>query len=228
MFPVSSLSLTKNGLETDMLVKEALAFGKVSTGNSKMPGTTFAMDSFACITGSKLRKIEGTPCHSCYAIRLQKLRPSVDKGWKANSAKWTSAEPDRWSQAMAFLIKRRNTDGHHRWFDGGDLASVEQLEAIVQVSLMTPEVKHWLPTQERGMVKQYLASGGTFPSNLVVRISSAKIDTALKGHANTSNVITKHTAATGQECLAYTRKNNCGDCRACWNPDVSNVSYRKH
>ena len=211
-----------------MLVKEAQAFGKISTGNSKMPGTTFAMDSFACITGSKLRKIEGTPCYSCYAIKIQKLRPSVDQGWKANSAKWAKAEPDEWTQAIAFQIKRYNTDDHHRWFDGGDLASVEQLVAIVNVAHMTPTIKHWLPTQERGMVKQYLANGGTFPSNLVVRISAAKVDTALKGHTNTSNVITKHAEPTGQECMAYTRGNNCGDCRACWSPEVSNVSYRKH
>ena len=108
------------------------------------------------------------------------------------------------------------------------MASVEQLVAIVNVAHMTPTIKHWLPTQERGMVKQYLANGGTFPSNLVVRISAAKVDTALKGHTNTSNVITKHAEPTGQECMAYTRGNNCGDCRACWSPEVSNVSYRKH
>jgi len=211
-----------------MLVKHAEQHGKISKANTKMPGTTFAMDAFACITGSKLRKIEGTPCYSCYAIKLQKLRPSVDKGWKANSAKWSASEPDRWAQAMAFLIKRRNTDDHHRWFDGGDLASVEQLEAIAQVARMTPTIAHWLPTQERAMVKQWYAQGGIEPPNLVVRISSAKVDTVIKGHANTSNVITKHAEATGQECLAYTRNNNCGDCRACWDPKVSNVSYRKH
>jgi hypothetical protein len=212
-----------------MLVKTAEQFGKVSKKNSKMPGTTFAMDSFACITGSKLRKIEGTPCHSCYAIKLQKLRPSVDKGWKANSAKWNAAEPDQWAQALAFLIKRRNTDGYHRWFDGGDLASVAQLQAIVDVCLMTPTIAHWLPTQERGMVKQFQDNGGTIPSNLVVRISSPKVDVALmRTSDHTSNVITKHAEATGQECLAYTRDNNCGDCRACWDPKVSNVSYRKH
>ena len=212
-----------------MLVKTAEQFGKVSKKNSKMPGTTFAMDSFACITGSKLRKIEGTPCHSCYAIKLQKLRPRVDKGWKANSAKWNAAEPDQWAQALAFLIKRRNTDGYHRWFDGGDLASVAQLQAIVDVCLMTPTIAHWLPTQERGMVKQFQDNGGTIPSNLVVRISSPKVDVALMRTCDhTSNVIATHAEATGQECLAYTRDNNCGNCRACWNPEVSNVSYRKH
>jgi len=35
-----------------MKVKDAIQYGKISTGNSKMPGTTFAIDAFACITGS--------------------------------------------------------------------------------------------------------------------------------------------------------------------------------
>ena len=48
-----------------MLVKDARKFGKISKGNSKMPGTTFAIDAFACKRGSKLRKIPGTPYHSC-------------------------------------------------------------------------------------------------------------------------------------------------------------------
>ena len=48
-----------------MLVKEAKNFGNVSLGNSKIPGTTFAIDAFACMTGSKLAKIAGTPCYKC-------------------------------------------------------------------------------------------------------------------------------------------------------------------
>ena len=30
------------------------------------------------------------------------------------------------------------------------------------------------------------------------------------------------------ECKAYTRGNQCGDCRACWDKTVKNVSYKKH
>ena len=43
-----------------MKVKDARQAGKISTGNTKMPGTTFAIDAFACITGSKLAKIAKT------------------------------------------------------------------------------------------------------------------------------------------------------------------------
>ena len=76
-----------------MKVKDAIQYGKISNGNSKIPGTTYAIDAFACVTGSKLAQIEGTPCHSCYARKLQKLRPSVDQGWKANLAKWQASDP---------------------------------------------------------------------------------------------------------------------------------------
>ena len=211
-----------------MTVKAAKAVANVSTGNSKMPGTTYAIDAFACKTGSKLAAIPGTPCHGCYARKLQKLRPSVDQGWKANLSKWQESSPELWEQAVAFQIIRYNSDGYHRWFDSGDLQSVDMLRSIVNVCRMTPRIRHWLPTQEREFVKQYIAEGGAIPENLVIRISAAKVNTVLHGWANTSNVFTRDGAAAGTECKARTRGNSCGPCRACWDPAVVNVSYPKH
>lgn len=211
-----------------MLVKNAKSFGNISTGNSKMPGTTFAVDAFACITGSKLAKIEGTPCHACYARKLQKLRPSVDTGWKANLAKWNTSDPTAWAQAMAFQIIRYNSDGYHRWFDSGDLQSVGMLCAIVEVCRMTPKVKHWLPTQERAFVEEYRKTRGEFPDNLVVRVSGPLVNGRAPKASHTSTVFDKRGAAIGSECKARTRGNNCGDCRKCWDPSVPNVSYPKH
>jgi len=215
-----------------MLVKEAKMLGNVSTGNTKMPGTTFPIDAFACITGSKLAKIPGTPCNECYARRLQTIRPSVNQGWKANLAKFKQALSDnalpQWSQAMAFQILRYNTDGYHRWFDSGDLQNAEMLDAICQVCYMTPDIKHWLPTQERAIVAVYFQNHKQ-PSNLIVRISASKIDGPLPKHTtHTSNVFTDIEHIHGQECEARKRGNNCGDCRACWDSRVSNVSYPKH
>jgi len=211
-------------------VKEALEYGRVSTGNSKMATTTFAIDAFACVTGGRLAKIEGTPCHACYARKLQKLRPSVDAGWKANLAKWQAADPDAWAQAMAFQIKRYNTDGYHRWFDSGDLQSLAMLDAIVNVARMTPDVRHWLPTQERGIVAAWLANNGQFPANLVVRVSASKIDGQRPNAPHASMVYTKaHGApADAVPCEARTRGNQCGPCRACWSPDVALIAYPKH
>jgi len=210
-----------------MLVKEALVFGKISTGNSKMPGTTYAIDAFACNIGAKLRNIKGSVCSACYAIKLQKLRPSVDSGYKSNLEKWLSTDHDQWVDAMVFQIKRYNTDGHHRWFDAGDLQSEEMLHAIVKVCKLTPEIKHWLPTREKSIVSNYLKNND-FPDNLVVRVSSAMVNgEPLKGFDNTSTVHYKN-QHKGTECLAYTRSNSCGDCRACWSKEVQNISYKKH
>ena len=214
-----------------MLVKEAKAFANVSTGNSKMPGTTYAIDAFACITGSKLAKIPGTPCNKCYARRLQKLRPSVDQGWKLNLEKYEKALEQgalqAWVQALAFQILRYNTDSFHRWFDSGDLQSVDMLDAICQVCRLTPKINHWLPTQERAIVAKYFATH-LRPENLVVRISASKVDGPLPSAKNTSNVFTSSDHIHDQECEASKRGNKCGPCRACWDSNVKNVSYPKH
>ena len=236
-----------------MLVKEAIEFGKISTGNTKMPGTTYAIDAFACNVGSKLRKVKGSTCASCYAIKLQKLRPSVDKGYKNNLAKFQRADLKQWVNAMVFQLERYNVDGHHRWFDSGDLQSVAMLRAIVLTAERTPEIKHWLPTREAKLVKLYRKEYGQEPSNLVIRVSATMIgDKPIAGHANTSTVHRKGETIHGKACLAYrTNKNSevieeqafkdmtreqkkeqdfghCGDCRACWSKTVDNISYPLH
>lgn len=212
-----------------MLVKDAKQFGNISKGNTKMPGTTFAIDAFACLVGSRLAQIKGTPCFSCYARKLQKLRPSVDKGWKANLAKWQRADKSEWVTAMVFQIERYNVDNYHRWFDSGDLQSVEMLHNIVDVALLTPHIKHWLPTQERSILNEYREKYGQEPDNLTIRVSASKIDTdKVPKFGNTSMVFTKNGKPIGKECKASTRGNQCGSCRACWSKDVPTVSYPKH
>ena len=205
-----------------MLVKEAIQSGKISKGNSKMPGTSYAIDAFACKTGSKLAEIKGTPCASCYARKLQKLRPSVNQGYKSNLEKWQNASQQTWIEAMVFQINRSGTK-YHRWFDSGDLQSRTMLDSIIEVCKRTPNVKHWLPTQERDIIRDV-----DTPDNLVIRLSGSKVNGRAPSADNTSTVFDKHGEPIGQECLAYTRGNNCGDCRACWNPSVKNVSYKKH
>jgi hypothetical protein len=232
--------------------------GKVSLGNTKMPSTTFAISAKHCKVGSKLAKIEGSTCSKCYALKIQRLRPSVDQGWTNNlfkAEKLIASNPKLWAKQVAFQIKRGcNKIGvnFHRWFDSGDLQSVEMLHAIVLCCLETPEIKHWLPTREAKIVQTYRKRHGLEPDNLVIRVSSTMVDDApIKGHVNTSTVNHKK-PIHGKECLAYrTNKDNivvdletfkamskpekkeqdfghCGDCRACWSRDVANISYPLH
>lgn len=216
-----------------MLVKTAKLSGNVSKGNTKMPGSTFALDAFACQVGSKLAKIEGSVCNKCYARRLQTIRPSVDQGWKSNQTKFEEAAKtpegrEQWQQAIAFQILRMPYV-EHRWFDSGDLFSTAALDMIVQVCLMTPNKRHWLPTREAKIVKDWLkANSQGFPANLVVRLSSTMIGDIPRNFPWTSTVHRKGEDHYGHACPALSQGNSCGPCRACWDPTVKNVSYVAH
>jgi Gene product 88 len=208
--------------------------GAVSTRNSKMPGSSFAVTVDRCNVGAKLAQIEGSTCHKCYAASIEKRYPSAHQGWTNNYLRATrliDANPDQWARAMAFQIERaaeKTGEAYHRWFDGGDIASLAMLKAIVRTCELTPAIKHWLPTREAAIVKAFLKTSD-LPPNLVIRISSTMIDdTPIKGHANTSTVHRKGAAHQGKACDARERGNQCGLCRACWTPSVSNVSYPLH
>jgi len=252
-------------MDNEFTLKKAIELsGKVSKGNTKMPSSTFAISAKHCNVGSKLVKVENSTCSKCYALKLQKLRPSVDQGWTNNlfkAVKLINDNPTLWSKMVAFQIERicKKLDvKFHRWFDSGDLQSVEMLHAIVLTANRTPQIKHWLPTREAKIVKDYKAKFGAIPDNLCIRVSATMIDDKpIKGYANTSTVHKKGSEIFGKECLAY-RTNidnrvltqiefnefkkldkpnkakskidlgHCGSCRACWSKEVSNISYPLH
>jgi hypothetical protein len=210
------------------------AAGKVSLGNGKMPGSTFAISATKCLTGGKLAKLAGSTCSRCYALKLEKLRPSVNQGWLANYEKATrliESNPEQWSQACAFQIRKafeKSGQPFHRWFDSGDLQDVAMLRAIVRACELTPEINHWLPTREATIVRDYHATYGAFPTNLIVRVSATMIGDAPRNAEHTSTVHRKGAAVVGHACPARTQGNECGSCRACWSKDVANVSYPLH
>lgn len=217
-----------------MTLKAAKEVVSLTDGNTKMPGSAFSSSAFACKVGDKLAQVKGSVCESCYARRIQKMRPSVNQGWTRNyeqSVKLIATAPEKWIAACVFQIMRfvdKGSEPFHRWFDSGDLDSVEQLAAICEVAKQTPTVKHWLPTRELAIVRAYK---GEIPANLVIRLSAPLVDMKPVKGANTSTVH-KHKAPVGHVCPAPSQGNSCGiganACRACWNPSVKNVSYKKH
>jgi hypothetical protein len=217
--------------------------GGVSSRNSKMPGSSFALPPSKCATGGKLMGIEGSTCHKCYAVKSERMYPSVRQGWLANymsATRLIAERPDHWARAMAFQIThhaKKNDEDYHRWFDAGDLQSVDMLAAIILVCLLTPTIKHWLPTREAGIVKAWRAAGGIEPANLVIRISSTMVGDGPRNAPNTSTVHVHGETFVDHECPSDTAahralspdgKANCGPCRACWDRTVQNVSYPLH
>lgn len=207
-------------------------YGRISDDVSKMPSSSYSISPSKCVAGAKLAAIEGSTCHDCYAIRIEKRYTSARVGWGDNYLKATrmiAEQPEQWAKAMAFQITRvceKTGEPYHRWFVAGDLQSAAMFAAIVRVAELTPSIRHWLPTREAAFVKAF---EGELPGNLVVRISSTMVgDRPIRGHKFTSTVHLPGKVHVGTACEARTRGNVCGPCRACWSNSVSNVSYPLH
>ena len=199
----------------------------VSLGNAgKMPCPTYNTPAILCKTGSKLRKIKGSTCHNCYAMKGNYLFPSVAKGLKK---RFNAFNHPRFVEGMSMMINHyAKKSGYFRWFDSGDLRDIIMLNKIIIICENTPKIKHWLPTREVKIVKDYLKIYKKFPKNLVVRVSAPMIDgEPLKSFRWTSSVH-QNKKPIGHDCPSRFQQNKCMDCRACWDKRVRNVSYHKH
>lgn len=218
---------------------------------SKMPGLGISTPAARCNVGSKLRNVPGSVCSTCYACDGMYRFDNVEK---ALENRFTKIYTPEWVDSMVFLIENKKAikeTGVFRWHDSGDLHSYKHLLNIVEIAKRTPNVKHWLPTKEKALVKKFLRENEC-PENLVIRLSGAMIDgKAPIGFTNTSTVVSDIDSATCyafrtekvgkgefrmldlEEFKALPRKHgrdlgHCGDCRKCWSKDVPNVAYHKH
>ena len=195
---------------------------KIITGGlskpSKMPGYAYNLPAWECKVGSKLAKVPGSVCHGCYALKGRYRFPSVKEAMYRRLASIT--RPD-WARTMAGDINARKSR-FFRWHDSGDVQSVKHLLKIFQVCRLTPDVAHWLPTREAGILSKIPQD--RVPRNLTIRLSATKVDApAPKSWALTSTVVT-----TGRTCPAPDQDNECKTCRACWDKSIKNVAYGKH
>ena len=199
-----------------MLKREAKKITGGLSKPSKMPGPAYNLPAWACKTGSKLRKVPGSPCYGCYAFKGRYNFSNVQLALKR---RLEALESPLWVEAMVTLIKGQE---FFRWHDSGDIQSEQHLKNIFEVCKLTPETKHWLPTQER----EYLKDPEAVPANLIIRLSGSKIDgPSPKAWPWTSSVVTSSEART---CPAPEQGNSCGSCRACWDKSTPNVAYGKH
>ena len=201
-----------------MKVKEAKQITGSLTRTSKMPGLSYSLPAWECITGSKLRKVKNSVCASCYALKGNYTRYKAIKA--AQYKRLESIKKETWAPAMVAQIQRQK---FFRWHDAGDIQSLQHLEKIFEVCRLTPDTKHWMPTREASILQQVKPE--EVPENLIIRMSSHMIDQGpVKFWPWTSTVTSKG----GASCPAPNQNNNCGDCRQCWNRSTANVSYGKH
>jgi len=197
-----------------MKVKEAIKITDSFTKTSKMPGLSYSLPAWECKTGSKLRKIKGSVCSMCYALKGNYTRYKAIKD--AQYRRLKAMRSPLWSDAMITVIKRQKW---FRWHDAGDVQDLEHLNKIYEICRATPATSHWLPTRE-AWIKDHLDRK---PKNLVIRFSPPMMGQQNNSWPNSSMVV-----ESGASCPAPSQGGKCGDCRACWNPDIKVVSYGKH
>lgn len=228
VIPIQPVKMTKT-------VAAAVCGGLSQT--TKMPCKSSSLPTEACITGFQMAKLPGSICSICYADRgnyakyAVNIKPAqfarLDSVWQAMEDR---AEAELWLSAMVALI---GSDEYFRHHDSGDLQGLAHLELIAELAMLTPNCKHWLPTREYGIVKEYIAKHGALPDNLIVRLSAmyfdepVKVPASLQGVKNvTVSNVHKVSEPMGFACKSTQQDGKCLDCRACWS-DVA-VSYAAH
>lgn len=198
----------------------ARAIAGTLSDTSKMPGKSASLSALKCITGGKLAQKAGSVCAICYALRNNYTWPSVGVSMDRRQQGLTHPQ---WTDAMVTLISRAGSPWF-RWFDSGDLQSMDHLRNILDVCRRTPDVAHWLATKEAQFVRQLQPDD--VPDNLVLRLSSPMIDQRpVSWWPWTSTVVSDGDNAS---CPAKRQGNSCGECRACWDGLQLTVSYPEH
>lgn len=203
----------------------------------KMPWWAWSISAKSCVTGAKLAETEGTVCSGCYALKGRYLFPNVQEALNRREAALADA---RFVDAFVTVLtqlhqktrKKRadgRTENRFRWFDSGDIQSLEMLEKINEIALRTPFVDHWLPTRETGFVGAFLRKNKKFAPNLIVRISLPLVGVTAKRRPLGLPFATVDAPSEGvHNCQAAALQGNrCLDCDQCWN-FTQNINYPLH
>ena len=206
-----------------MKVKEAKQIAGSLGKPSKMPGKAYGLPAKECNVGGKLRQHVDTICSICYAHKGMYMFPNVQD---AQYRRLHSLSHPKWVKAMVTMI-RRSKEPYFRWHDSGDLQNLRHLLNICEIARIIPHMIFWLPTKEYALMQRFYKEGYILPDNLIVRVSAPMLEGVPPAWAEHGSTTYKD-SPIGHGCPAPQQDGKCGDCRACWDPNVKLVSYKRH
>jgi hypothetical protein len=164
-------------------------------------------------------------CSGCYATAGCYHFPDTKKVRADNKAAWKEAD---WVDVMVAKLKKQT---HFRWFDSGDMYTLDLAIKIFQVMQRTPSTKHWLPTRMKKFSKfsNIIALMESLP-NTMVRFSSDAVDGTYTKGLHGSTILPTATSADSNTfvCNAPNQGGKCLDCRACYDKSIPVVGYIAH
>lgn len=165
------------------------------------------------------------PCQGCYARGGLYHMQTVRAVREHNRQDW---QREGW---VADMVAELDKERYFRWFDSGDIYTVELAERILEVMQQTPWCSHWLPTRMMKFPKfaSVFARMQALP-NVKVRFSSDSITGEFTPGLHGSTIVSDESQV--QEgvflCRAYENGGRCSGCRACYSQDVPMVAYKTH
>ena len=193
---------------------------------SKLGTKSWSLQAIETCPGSVGKDGELVPaCSGCYATTGMYHFGAVKAVRADNKVDWKRAE---WVTDMVTALKK---DKHFRWFDSGDMYSLELAEKMYQIMVNTPNTKHWLPTRMYKFAKFWsvLTRMEALP-NVMVRYSSDAVDGTYEQGVHGSTIVPDATSTPPGVtlCPAYTQGGKCLDCRACYDKSVAVIGYPAH
>ncbi len=193
---------------------------------SKLGTKSWSLQALETCPGSKAADGSLVPaCSGCYATTGMYHFGAVKQVRADNKADW---KRDGWTNDMIAALRK---DTHFRWFDSGDMYSLELAEKMLSIMAATPNTKHWLPTRMYKFPKfqAVLAKMQALP-NVMVRYSSDAVDGTYTPGVHGSTIVPDATSAPAgvTVCQAYSQGGKCLDCRACYDKSVAVIGYRAH
>lgn len=171
-------------------------------------------------------------CDSCYAKKGFYLQEHVDKNKQDNANDWQNID---WENEMVNKLNRLQKYKYFRWFDSGDLYSLQLGEKIKNVIQRTPDVKHWIPTRmyKDKNFKHILDQINLLP-NAIVRFSNDTFND-YKGY---DSVVVNNISILQNSMNIFPcpfdfnttngfniEKKTCDQCFACWDKNTKLIAY---
>lgn len=173
-----------------------------------------------------LRWKQSQICQKCYAVRGTYMYKSTEGRRKRNLL---IMKQDNFVEEMKLLLFN---DRWFRWFDSGDIPSIDIIKKIIKVCKETPWVKHWIPTNSWDVPKllPYLKELESL-KNVTVRYSSRTYNESIDWNISSMVVTNNYTKKSTKKkfiCPSSQQGGKCLTCRACWDKKVKVVIYKKH
>ena len=192
---------------------------------SKLDGIlSWSLQALDTCPGSKDSQGDLVPaCQGCYATTGNYRFANVKKPREFNREDW---KRDSWVNDMVLAL---DSSRYFRWFDSGDMYTLQLACKIYEVMKATPWVKHWLPTRMHKFNKyKTIIERMQALDNVVVRFSSDSVTGGVIEGLNTSTIFSDTVPEGAIECKAYQHEGKCNGCRACYDKSVSVIAYKAH